>query len=80
METPTSPAVETAPIESWTPTSHSLTVNGETTLDLFAQPVFKREVEGWMEIDSTITVGAGQYPFEALGLSNPVHFGTKCLL
>ncbi len=77
VETPTSPAVETAPIESWTPTSHSLTVNGETTLDLFAQPVFKREVEGWMEIDSTITVGAGQYPFEALGLSNPVHFGTS---
>jgi hypothetical protein len=76
-ETPTSEPVAVAPIESWTPASHSVTVDGETTLDLFAQPVFKRSIDGWSSIDSTITVGSGDYPFEALGLANPVHFGVS---
>jgi RHS repeat-associated protein len=62
-------------MESWTPTSHSVTADGETHLDLFAQPAFKRGAEGWTAIDSTITAGSGDYPFEALELANPVHFG-----
>ena len=74
--TPTSPEVATAPIESWTPTSHSVTVDDQTTLDLFSQPAFKRGVDGWSAIDSTISASSGTYPFEALGLVNPVHFGT----
>ncbi|NYI41875.1 RHS repeat-associated core domain-containing protein [Demequina lutea] len=75
VQTPTSAPVSTARMESWTPTSHSVTVDGQTTLDLFAQPAFKRSADGWSSIDSTITAGTGDYPFEALGLANPVHFG-----
>ena len=56
-QTPTSAPVAAARIESWTPTSHSLTTDGKTTLDLFAQPAFKRGVDGWTTIDSTITAG-----------------------
>jgi hypothetical protein len=74
-QTPTSPPVAAARMESWTPTSHSVTVDGETTLDLFPQPAFKRGADGWTAIDSTITPGSGDYPFEALELANPVHFG-----
>ena len=76
-KTPTSPPVAAARIESWTPNSHSVTTNGKTTLDLFAHPAFKRGVHGWTTIDSTITAGAGKYPFQALGLANPVHFGVS---
>ena len=76
-KTPTSAPVAAAKIESWTPTSHSVTTNGQTTLDLFAHPAFKRGVGGWTAIDSTITAGAGKYPFQALGLVNPVHFGVS---
>ncbi|MEP7765667.1 DUF6531 domain-containing protein [Sanguibacter sp. 25GB23B1] len=74
--TPTSAPVEEARVESWTPSSHSVTENGETTLDLFPQPAFKRTSDGWSAVDPTITAGAGAYPFEALGLVNPVHFGS----
>jgi RHS repeat-associated protein len=74
-QTPTSSPVAAARMESWTPTSHSVTVDGETTLDLFPQPAFKRGADGWTAIDSTITPGSGDYPFEALELANPVHFG-----
>jgi|GEM_PF-841583 len=64
-------------MESWTPTTHSVTVDGETTLELFRQPAFKRDADGWSSIDSTITPGTGDYPFEALELANPVHFGVS---
>ncbi|MGV8972818.1 MAG: RHS repeat-associated core domain-containing protein [Rhodoglobus sp.] len=74
--TPVSEPVDVAPIESWTPSTHSVTDDGETTLDVFAQPAFKRVAAGWTPISSTITAGTGQFPFEALGLANPVHFGT----
>ncbi len=74
-QTPTSPPVPTARMESWTPSSHSVTVDGQTTLDLFAHPAFKRNSDGWSPIDATITAGSGYYPFEALELANPVHFG-----
>jgi RHS repeat-associated protein len=73
--TPTSPPVPAPRMESWTPTSHSWTADGETTLDMFAQPAFKRGADGWTAIDSTITAGTDEYPFQALGLANPVHFG-----
>lgn len=73
--TPTSAPVEDARIESWTPRSHSVTENGETTLNLFPQPAFKQTADGWSAVDPTITAGAGAYPYEALGLVNPVHFG-----
>lgn len=52
------------------------TVDGQTTLDLYGQPAFRRDQDGWVAIDTTITPGSGEYVFEALGLSNPVHFGT----
>jgi len=74
-QTPTSPPVPAPRIESWTPTSHSLTIDGKTTLDLFAQPAFKRGADGWTAIDATITAGSGEFPFQALGLANPVRFG-----
>jgi len=75
--TPKSSPVAAARNESWTPTSHSLTADGKTTLDLFAQPVFKRGTDGWKTIDSSISVGSDSFPFEALGLANPVHFGSS---
>lgn len=77
LTTPVSPAVETARIESWTPSSYSVTEDGQTTLDLFSRPEFKREADGWVRIDSTITKGSKKYPFEALGLANPVRFGAS---
>ena len=61
--------------ESWTPTTHAVTKDGETTLALYAQPAFKRTAAGWTKVDPAITLGAGASPFEALGLVNPVHFG-----
>jgi len=74
-KTPTLKAVKTATIESWTPSTHSVTKDGKTTLDLFAQPEFKQDSKGWSAVDPTITAGKGTFPFEALGLANPVHFG-----
>jgi RHS repeat-associated protein len=68
--------VASPPIESWSPTSHAVTVDGVTTLELFGEPEFKRTSEGWTAVDEAITEGTGTYPFEALGLVNPVHFGS----
>ena len=45
--------------------------NGETTLDLFAQPVFKRNADGWSSIDSTITAGTGELPVRGSGPGEP---------
>ncbi|WP_203748848.1 RHS repeat-associated core domain-containing protein [Cellulomonas chitinilytica] len=63
--------------ESWTPTTHTVSEHGRTKVDIFADPVFKRDSAGWTSVDETITAGGGRYPFEALGLINPVHFGTS---
>ncbi len=44
-------------------------------MDLYPAPAFRQDAEGWHAVDPSITRGSGAYPYEALGLSNPVHFG-----
>ena len=80
VQLPEPPQTESEPVElpimeSWTPTSHSVTTGDETTTDLFARPAFVREADGWRAVDDMITPGT-DYPFEATGLVNPVRFGT----
>ena len=45
-------------------------------MEVFAQPAFKRSAEGWESVDPAVSAGTGEWAFEALGLVNPVHFGT----
>lgn len=76
---PPSPATPQIPeelfIESWTPTTHTTSDGETTTVEVFAQPAFKRSAEGWAPVDPTITAGTDEWAFDALGLVNPVHFG-----
>lgn len=77
IQTAVSEPAPEATSQSWTPASHSVTQDGQTTLDLFAQPQFRRTAAGWEAIDDTITAAAAPYAFEAVGLATPVHFGTS---
>ena len=64
-------------VEHWTPTTHSVSRGGHTTVKVFSKPAFRRTATGWSRLTGAVVRGPGVFPLRANGTAVPTWFGSS---